>query len=342
MESIKKFSIDYLLALFKQVINFNEIEIDINERIIEVDARTAYRFALCTQSYYLNDEYNGIYLKKEFSSFNMRNLELSSGIYKFQDNFLHSLKNHRLTEIFSGKKRIILKEGKISSVEISDIFNKLLNLQEDTSSYLLTCADPNGSEWEQFYEFYLSEFFIAKKKITDVQIPWPRGTPDFSYYQHEITHSIGGFLMPELCNLRFFLKQDTPYSIPDNSVYDEIKIVEVKSSQKKSQAKKYLDKKITNSVYEFFPDGKNNNPPLGLLFLENFKLQVINQSEENFFNKKDQKWFNDYLKINLLANLTVNDIAQLINVKNITNAKLIDSLDKITFNGLIGVIKNGV
>ena len=59
------------------------------------------------------------------------------------------------------------------------------------------------------------------------------------------------------------------------------------SSKVKSQirdCRKYLDKKITNSVYEFFPDGKNNNPPLGLLFLENFSgilielLQLFNKT----------------------------------------------------------------
>ena len=41
----------------------------------------------------------------------------------------------------------------------------VLNLEEDTASYLITCADPNGSQWEQFYEFYLSENFIAKNQI---------------------------------------------------------------------------------------------------------------------------------------------------------------------------------
>ncbi len=343
MESIKKFSINYLLALFKKVINFNEVDIGINERIIEVDARTAYRFALCTQSFYLDEEYSGVYVKKTFSSFNMRNLDLSSGIYTFKDNFLHSLENHKLPDIFSGKKRIILKEGKFSSKIMSDVYNKLLNLYEDTSSYLLICADPNGSEWEQFYEFYLSEYFIAKNKITDIQIPWPYGgTPDFSYYQHEITSSIGGFLIPEICNLRFFLKQDTLIDISDNTLYDEIKIVEVKSSQKTSQAKKYLDKKITNAVYEFFPDGKKNNSPLGLFFLEDFELKEISQQHKKIYCEKDQEWFSNYLKINLLANFTTDEIAKLINVKNITYTILIDSLKKLTFNELIGAIKNGV
>lgn len=343
MESTKKFSIDYLLSLFKKVIDFKEIEVDINERVIEVHARTAYRLALCTQSFYLNEEYSGVYLKKLFSSFNMRNLNLSSGIYEFQDNKLHSLANHKIPNIFMGKKRIILKEGKISADVMSDLYKKLLYLKEDTSSYLLTCTDPKGSEWEQFYEFYLSEYFIARDKITDIQIPWPYGgTPDFSYYQHEITDSIGGVLIPEICNLRFFLQQDTSHNISDKSLYNEIKIVEVKSSQKSSQAKKYLDQKITNAIYEFFPNGNKNNHPLGLFFLEDFELKEINYQQKEIYSKKDQKWFNDYLKINLLANLNIDEIADLISVKNITRNKLIDSLGSLTFNKLIGAIKNGI
>lgn len=343
MENIKKFSIDYLLALFEKVINFNKVEIDINEVVIEVDARTAYRFALCTQSFFLNEEYTGAYLKKEFSSFNNRNLDLSSGIYEFEDNILCSIKNHNLPNIFSGKKRIILKEGKFSSSILAEFYKRLLSLNEDTSSYLIVCIDPKGSEWEQFYEFYLSEYFINQNKITDIQIPWPYGgTPDFSCYIHEITNSIGGFLVPEICNLRYFLKQDALHEISDDSFYEEIKIVEVKSIQKTSQAKKYLEKKITNQIYEFFPDGKKNNPPLGLFFLEDFVLKKINNLGNGGLNIVDQKWFNNYLKINLLANLTVDEISKLINIKKITNVNLIGSLEKISFNDLIGAIKNGV
>ena len=90
MESIKKFSVDYLIFLLKQVIEFNEVNLDIPERVIELDARTAYRFALCTETFYLNKEYSGVYLKKAFSSFNMRSLELSSGIFTFKDNCIQS------------------------------------------------------------------------------------------------------------------------------------------------------------------------------------------------------------------------------------------------------------
>lgn len=344
MESIKKFSVDYLIFLLKQVIEFNEVNLDIPERVIELDARTAYRFALCTETFYLNKEYSGVYLKKAFSSFNMRSLELSSGIFTFKDNCLQSLKNQKIPDIFSSKKRIIIKKGRISSEVISDTYNRLLNLEEDTASYLITCADPNGSQWEQFYEFYLSEYFIAKNQITDVQIPWPYGgTPDFSCYQHPIAKSIGGFLMPEVCNLRFFLNQEIAQVIPDDIFYEEIKIVEVKSSQKTSQAKKYLDKKITNSIYEFFPDGEKNNPPLGLLFLEDFKLKEISHdAEENLYNKEDQEWFNHYLKINLLGNLKINEIANLINVEEITKAELVNSLKEITFSEILRVIKYGI
>jgi len=342
MENLKKFSIDYLIFLLKQIIEFNEIELDIPVRIIELDARTAYRFALCTETFYKNEEYSGV-LKDVFHSFNMRNLDLYGGIYTFKDDYLHDLKNQRIPDIFSGKKRIIIKEGKISDEIVSEVYNELSDLKEDISSYLVTCVDPNGSQWEQFYEFYLSEYFIAKNQITDVQIPWPYGgTPDFSCYQHPIARSIGGFLMPEVCNLRYFLNQEIAQAIPDDVFYEEIKIVEVKSSQKTSQAEKYLDKKITNSVYEFFPDGEKNNPPLGLLFLEDSKLKEISHNtEENFFNREDQKWFNHYLKINLLGNLEVNEIANLINVEKITKTELINSLDEITFSEILGAIQSG-
>ena len=81
---------------------------------------------------------------------------------------------------------------------------------------------------------------------------------------------------------------------------------------------------------------------MGLFFLEDFELREINYQQKEIYSKKDQKWFNDYLKINLLANLTIDEISELINVKNITSNKLIDSLRSLTFNRLMGAIKNGI
>ena len=81
---------------------------------------------------------------------------------------------------------------------------------------------------------------------------------------------------------------------------------------------------------------------MGLFFLEDFELKEINYQQKEIYSKKDQKWFNDYLKINLLANLTIDEIADLISVKNITSNKLLDSLGSLTFNKLIGAIKNGI
>ena len=57
MDNSKKFSIEYLIELLQKVSNIEKCNSEIHNHTYNVDHRTAFRFALCTQSTYLNDEY---------------------------------------------------------------------------------------------------------------------------------------------------------------------------------------------------------------------------------------------------------------------------------------------
>ena len=116
MDNSKKFSIEYLIELLQKVSNIEKCNSEIHNHTYNVDHRTAFRFALCTQSTYLNDEYAGLYVKKRFSTLNMRDYHIYDGIFEFKNNILTNIISHdifaKIPDLFNGRKKIIFIEGK--------------------------------------------------------------------------------------------------------------------------------------------------------------------------------------------------------------------------------------
>ena len=163
-----KFNKAYLMELLKLNFNFDIVNDDIFGKVIEIDERTAYRFCLTTNSYYLVDKY-GLRLFGRFRTFNHRNYSLNQGLFLIEtkngeiiNNNLPQTLYSKFPFIFEGSKKIIFIESEDTSTVISEVYNKILSLGKDPKNYILNLVHKNGSQWEHYFEFMASEIFIKK------------------------------------------------------------------------------------------------------------------------------------------------------------------------------------
>ena len=325
--------------------------------VLQMSARQAYRYALCTQSSYVTDEYNQQYIKKILATFNHRKPNLENGLFQINNktclieeieinNFLTKNKN-----IFKGHKNVILIEGKMDPEILSKTYFLLKDKYENLSNFIISFVDPSGSEWEQYYEYIISEHFINEGMITDTQIPWEyRGTPDASINDHPITKTLKGFLITELSAIKYFLKSKINLDKITDNQYNNLEIIEVKTKQKNSQINKFKNLGVANSGYELLASStNNNNKENGLIILEK-NVPKIFKGNNYLLNKKnsvnDKKWFNTYLKVNLIANLKLSEINSLLlnktSHKKLMPDALINLLEKLTFKEILEKINNGL
>ena len=347
-----------LIALLSNIPGINvEYNKDFGD-VLKMSARQAYRYVLCTQSSYVTDEYNQQYIKKILATFNHRKSNLENGLFQINNKtrLIEEIEiNNILTKnknIFKDNKNVILIEGKMDPKILSKTYFLLKDKYENLSNFIISFVDPYGSEWEQYYEYIISEHFINEGMITDTQIPWEyRGTPDVSINDHPITKTIKGFLITELSAIKYFLKSKINLDKINDNQYNSLEIIEVKTSAKKSQINKFKNLGVANSGYELLASSKsnNNNKENGLIIFEK-NVPKIFKGNNYFLNKQasvnDKKWFNTYLKVHLIANLKLSEINSLLlkktSHKKLMSDALINLLEKLTFKEILEKINNGL
>ena len=110
-----------------------------------------------------------------------------------------------------------------------------------------------------------------------------------------------------------------------------------------NMAKKYLDAGFTNLVYEFIPEGKKANEPLCLISFKNSKIRFIKPVIDNLtYRESDKDWFNVYLKLHLLSNLKIEELALLAKTNKITKKALLSLSKKLSFRDIFEGINNGI
>ena len=187
------FDKDYLLEVLKLNFQYKIIKDKIFDEVLELDERTAYRFCLTTNSYYLIDKF-GLRLFGRFRTFNHRNYSLNQGLFlietsngKIINNNLPVTLYSKYPFIYNGKKKIIFIDGNETSDIIEETFNKIVSNGGDYREYIVNIVHKNGSQWEHYFEFMASEIFIKKGYFTDIQLPWSyHGKPDFGIYKHQL------------------------------------------------------------------------------------------------------------------------------------------------------------
>jgi len=320
----KLFSKANLLDILIKNTNLTLLKNPIFDNVIKADARTAYRFCLTTNSYYLVDKY-GLRLFGRLRSFNHRDNSLNQGLFTLKTDGEKIIEHNMVQElesqypfIFRGNKNIIFIESKSPSENIEEIYNVIIKNNLSPSDYILNLVDTSGSQWEHYFEFLASEMFIKKGYLTDVHVPWSyHGTPDFAAYKHKLTNLLikknminFGALIIELSSIRFF-NNKTKEKEKELAVDEEYSVFvgEVKSKQSKSQILEYLQTGLPFKGYEFIPNKKKQEKYSGLIKINSFnKLETEEAPENPFYNpallKEDLTWFEKYLKIILFGNLT--------------------------------------
>jgi len=356
------FSKDNLLEIFDKNTDLEIIEDSIFGKVMKSDARTAYRFCLATNSYYVVDRY-GLRLFGRIRSFNHRNNSLNQGLFItktngdkiIEHNLVHDL-NEQYPFIYKGDKKIVFIESRNISEKLEETYKTLLKNKLNPEEYILNLVDTKGSQWEHYFEFLASEMFIKKGYLTDIQIPWSyHGTPDFAAYHHKIIGLLKkkgfinyGALIIELSSLRFFSKKRNLHSnIHEEEKYSLI-IGEVKSKQNKSQILEYLETGLPFKGYEFIPNKENREKYSGLIKIDNSNMLKIEEAPKNpFYNAKlseeDLKWFEKYLKIILFGNLTKDELSSFLERKlkkdkKLTFINLIKLADNIKFEEILNIL----
>ena len=219
--------------------------------------------------------------------------------------------------MFEGKKKIIF-------LETDSTNGQVLKLQEEISKaglfkedYILSFINPRGSNWEHYFEYMACKKFSEDGYLLDLQIPWNyHGRPDFAVYSHEFSDQLrdygwysGGAFIQELSSLSAFGKDKGQKFKAIGVKKYEFRVGEVKSQQKTSQIMNYLKVGVCNSGYEFMPDKRESEEYCGLISISNhYDLDVKEPPTNPFFNetlnKKDMMWFQNYLKANLIGNLS--------------------------------------
>lgn len=361
------FDKDYLLEVLKLNFQYKIIKDEIFDEVLELDERTAYRFCLTTNSYYLIDKF-GLRLFGRFRTFNHRNYSLNQGLFlietsngKIINNNLPVTLYSKYPFIYNGKKKIIFIDGNETSDIIEETFNKIVSNGGDYREYIVNIVHKNGSQWEHYFEFMASEIFIKNGYFTDIQLPWSyHGKPDFGIYKHQLLNILksanlieNGALILELSALRLFgVKSNLSKSGKTTIKFAYESIVgEVKTIQKKSQILRYLKIGLSFKGYEFIPDKKQREYYSGLIKINSQNKIILDPAPINpYFDenkvKKDLEWFECYLKIHLLGNLYLDELEKLMkkttNQSELTFKNLISLVHKIDFNEIVGVIENGL
>lgn len=361
------FNKQYLIEILKLNFDYKLVKDDLFGEVLELDERTAYRFCLTTNSYYLVDDY-GLRLFGRFRTFNHRNYSLNQGLFLIEtkkgeivNNNLPEYLYQKYPFIYKGIKRVIFIEGKNTSKIIAETYAKLVSGNKNPQEYILNLVHKDGSQWEHYFEFMASEIFIKKGYFTDIQLPWSyHGRPDFGVYKHkliEILKSVNlienGALILELSALRVFGRNNLKKAskLAESIMGYEFIIGEVKTTQKKSQILEYLKTGLCFKAYEFMPNKNKKETYCGLIKIDSQNKIIIDPSpinpyfEQNKANK-DLEWFENYVKIHLLGNLSLEElrslIARLSRDTRLTFKNLIKVVQELKFVDIIKVIKDGI
>jgi len=345
------FSKENLIEVLHLNLGYEIVEDDIFGPCLSIDPRTAYRFCLTTNSYYIVDKY-GLRLFGLYRTFNHRNLSLNVGLFNLDyikneisdENLPHTIFN-RYPSILLSDKKIVFIESHNTSEALAEAYDKIISFGRIPENYIINFIHSNGSQWEHYFEYIASEIFIEKGFLTDIQLPWSyRGKPDFGIYKHEIVNDLrsygfikNGALILELSAIKKFGRVDNRI---DSKIYSsdsyEFAVGEVKTWQLSSQILSYLETGICFKGYEFIPNKKNREIFSGLIKIDDNNILSIEEAPLSDYLdyekvEKDMKWFDIYLNIHLLGNFNLDEIKKI----------MLDKLksDKLSFSNVIKLVQ---
>ena len=356
---MNKYSIEYLEQLLIKNVKCDYVSDSFFGNIIEFSPRVAYRFLLCTNSIYMYGNIAHPFFGL-LQTFNHRNKNLGGGLFVLKNdkkiiNTLPSIWNKKYPTLFTRKKKLLLLDPKKSSdTEILySVYHKIISNNLDPLDYILSFVKKTGSGWEHYFEFLISEKYINKGYLTDIQIPWStQEIPDFGIYKHNFINEIkknnwisNGALILELSALRYFKKAKNIILNHDND-YQFI-VGEVKTTSKSSQIENYLTAAISHEGLEFIHHKKNHEINSNLAFINSdFVIEIKGKLQNPYTNQEkvkiDKEWFEIYLKLQLLGNLNINELRTLfisiLNTSDLSVSNLLLLSKLIDLNKILKII----
>ena len=309
---------------------------------IKMHPREAFVYSVITSHGYLDSkEPDQLYrlTRDAFRVFNQAcQFEFQEGIFSLSDMRLASTLNNEVLKkpyIAEGYKFLLpirnngYKEFQIMLKNIS----KGLQEKGFNPNDIIICPIRLGGsatvEMESFFEYVVSRYFGRKGFLTDTQIPffYGVGTPDIAAYcmpkflqilrEHGFVNP-GGSLI-DLMTMSVFGPRK-----PEETECSKVETIvcEVKTSQIAApQMLKYINTKIFSKAYEVIPCEKEPESYAGLITLDAKGNLIVFENQEllNFSEEEQKKylnWIEQYAKFYLLANLSTEELENMLTDKS--------------------------
>ena len=357
-----------MIEILNKNFGFKKVKDPFGKDAVEMSARDAFRFSLIQGAPYLSQEY-GYTCKEQMRVFYGRTT-LNDG-YAYFTPGLFGVKrvgdnihldegttpyylNKTYPKMFKGEKTIIFHSvsGAKSLTEIeSKIHNQIHEKKKDPSDFLLALVDSGNKRREPFLEFVTSQYFNGLGYMTESQVPFAntQGVPDFGAYQSPLIDKlIDEKFIENACPIAEIsaacVFKNNGKSTQKNGNYEMV----IGEAKYVGDALKQLDTikklKLATHLFEIYAKQKKN-ANFGLLkFDDDYKINYDSsptQIVSATLIKKDEKFFEHYLKFYIVANLPLEKIKEKFvrSDKERETEQLIRNVMKEKFTDIIDFVK---
>ena len=357
MVKLIKTTSELFLKILNNGLQFTQKNIDGVGEVIVMNPREALSYAIITSHGYLDEaEPASMYnlTRDLFRVFNHAlKFDLQEGVFS-QERFGPAFTINSVIEkkpYLSKGDKYILPIGCVGYADlrkrINELIKNLKNFNHALNDFIIAPIPEKQSQLESFYEYIVSIYFNRQMFLTDTQIPffYASGTPDVAAYK--ITDTIEtlqeyGFLekggsivdLMSISSFGFYEKKNESKIINESIVFD------VKTLQASApQISKYIKTGIFERAYEIIPVEKEPGK-FGLFTINQNGEIIISESSQpiKFEHKKQTEYFNwldVYLKMYVIANLSIHEIEILTQQNNLTKDKLLEYTKKVSLEELL-------
>lgn len=350
----------HLMRILKVNFGFGTERIEGLGDLLVMNSNDAFRYSLVTGSPYLFSDY-GYSPFGGLVTFNHRDYSFNFGLFTPEshtgvigNNGSPRVLGERYPKLFRGKKSVIFKAVAGPSNIERDVISHIEMIGEDPSDFLLTKVYQSGSNMEHFLEYLAVMFFCSADYLAETQIPWSyHGRPDFGAYRHPRLSDLfqrgvisRGCVVQELSAL-CMLDNPTRQRKSLNSHGYEFIVGEAKGTATTSQIVNYLSYGLCDRGIEIMPSKTAPEEGIGLLSIgHDSRIHLLKGGRSLHLKAElrnaDCNWFEDYMKLYLLANLPVEEIHDFIHGKAgpglASPRNLVKSIRATSWDGIVNIV----
>lgn len=300
---------------------------------IETDNYNAFILSCLTETGYVTNKSYSLNFHGLLKIFNSAyKYSLIAGIYNNQGKIEFKFNPNNIVKkypfILEGKKKIILPIEFENEKNFRETLSKIFINDKNHFNYLILRIDTSkkGFGLENLLEYFCSEFFKSKNFLTETQVPISHGSgvPDICIYSNLLTDK--GINIIELSMINAFKKKYNLIVKKEDFLNNVGEAKAMSSIDVTKRLKKYLDTKLFDKSFTLYPDDKKiviyKKERKNLFYInENYNfafLDIDNTISSNKEGKSNyQKWFFNYLKFYLFANLTNDQLSSFLEINRV-------------------------